>query len=559
MSIINSIIISISFLLFLPNFVAAQNKSNTGAGEVSEIIIPTSANIRNNFNLFYEIHLSRANIPVPSFWYKIIFSKACSFEFTLFPISEDDGYDFYFFKIDANYDFCNAMKEEKIISCNSERLHKIYNNTEQSEKFRANLVDIKPIQVMEGDAIYIEVFSTKGNDCGHILDFRTTDNSFVVKVVNDNCSGIKNSDTTNIGQYKPLVKDEKQAMNILSEVLCPTGKKPVFISSIQVNNKSVSVQKKLEYTAYTKLQAPKYEKTKTDSVKNSSEINSQKNIEKEISKNEQLKSDSLHKNPETIRPKEIVKEKQQQSDSIQKPTGTINPKNAVIKSTADLNSLSDPSPIKHDISTLQSDKEKNSTRLEVDNVLFSLLHEDLKRKSKSMEDQLKEYSRSLKKIKNVERKEEVIVSIKEIKEQKTDLQNKVKEIDKKLKQINKLLREERTKNSKAEESVFSKSTHQVKNNSTADNGELQSDLIYKVQIGVYKNPISTEVFKGLTPIFEESFSGGVKYSAGAFTHFIDAQHAKEYIKSIGLTDAFVVAYYKGERITIDVAKTYEKK
>lgn len=127
------------------------------------MIIPAAANIQNNFNLFYEIHLPQEGISIPSFWYKIIFSKDCSFEFTLIPISEDDHYDFYFFKIKSNYDFCDAVQEEKIISCNTSRVYKVYKDREQSEKFRSGLVDIKPIQVKAGDVIYIEVFSIKGN------------------------------------------------------------------------------------------------------------------------------------------------------------------------------------------------------------------------------------------------------------------------------------------------------------------------------------------------------------------------------------------------------------
>ena len=78
----NSIVSIIVCLFFIfSNIAVAQNQSKSGSGEVAEIIIPTSADIRNNFNLLYEIHLSRDTIQTPSFWYKIIFSKNCSFEF----------------------------------------------------------------------------------------------------------------------------------------------------------------------------------------------------------------------------------------------------------------------------------------------------------------------------------------------------------------------------------------------------------------------------------------------------------------------------------------------
>jgi hypothetical protein len=525
----NNKFVCIITCLFLHALVLAQNKTQKGTGEVSEIIIPTSAAITNNFNLFYEIHLSRETIPTPSFWYKIIFNKACSFEFTLFPIIEDDGYDFYFFKVLSNYDYCTALKEEKIISCNASRIHKVYNNTEQSEKFRANLVDVAPITVDAGDAIYIEVFSTKGNDCGHILDFRTTENSFIVKVVNDHCAGINSSDTTKVEKYKPLVADEKQAMSLLSNVLCPTDKKPVFVSSIQVNNKNVRVQKKLNFADYSKAEAPKYQKPVT--------VSTPKISEKE-------KKDSVIVTSQTI-PLEPIKQKEIPIVDTQKVMYAV-------KSTADLNSKDEPTAkIKNETFIIKSDNERNSTRLEVDNALFSLLREDLKRKTKSLDEQLKEYGELLKKSKGSE-KESAAAELQETKDYKLKLQGQLKDTDNKLKRITKLLRTEQHKNTKAEESVFAKNTTNV-------DQELPKGLVYKVQVGVYKNAISTDVFKGLTPVYGEVFTGGIRYSVGSFSKFYDAQQAKEYIKNMGLADAFVIAYYDKQRISIELAKLYEKK
>jgi hypothetical protein len=209
---------------------------------------------------------------------------------------------------------------------------------------------------------------------------------------------------------------------------------------------------------------------------------------------------------------------------------------------------------------ISTDKERNSTRLEVDNTLFLLLREDLKRKTESTNDQLQDYSKALKKASDSDKKEEIKVAITEIKAQKLDLQSKLKNTELKLKRISKLLREERSKKIKPEESVFAKSIRTTDIN-TKDSSfvkqQLPLGLIYKVQIGVYKNPVSVDVFKGLTPVFEEVFTGGVKYSAGAFTHFIDAQHAKDYIRTMGLTDSFIVAYYNGKRLPIEEAKRYE--
>ena len=74
-----------------------------------------------------------------------------------------------------------------------------------------------------------------------------------------------------------------------------------------------------------------------------------------------------------------------------------------------------------------------------------------------------------------------------------------------------------------------------------------------------ENPVSPSLFKGLAPVFEEKYPGGVRYSAGAFAYLSDAREAKEYIKAMGLTDAFIVAYYKGKRIPIADAKIVENR
>lgn len=541
------IVLTICLLFIFLISVTAQNNSKAGVGEVSEIIIPTSANIQNNFNLLYEVHLLREGIPNPSFWYKIIFRKDCFFEFTLIPLSEDDGYDFYFYKIESNLDFCNALKEEKIVSCNASRVHKVYTDKEQSEKFRSGLVDIKAIPVKAGDAIYIEVFSTKGNDCGHVLDFRTTENSFVVKVVNDNCSGNKNADTTLVGKYKLMVTDEKQAMEIFRNILCPQDKKALFVSSIQVNDQNVKVQKKLDFANYSKSEAPKYLKLKslesTIILPKTGTLHDADSLKGKAITTENFPKDSIKKNETIVLPKKSVL-----VDTIK----NILP----VKSTADLNSIEmQIAPISCDVQKISSDKERSSTRLEVDNTLFLLLKEDLKRKMESTDEQLRDYSKVLKKS---DKRDDLLAVIKETKSQKSSLQIKLKDTEQKLKKINKLLREERSKKQKGEESVFAKGAcaDDLKNKGD-DTQKVAKGIVYRVQIGVYKNPVSVDVFKGLTPVYEEIFMGGVKYSAGAFTHFIDAQHAKDYIKTMGLTDSFVVAYYNGKRVTIEEAKGFE--
>jgi len=79
-------------------------------------------------------------------------------------------------------------------------------------------------------------------------------------------------------------------------------------------------------------------------------------------------------------------------------------------------------------------------------------------------------------------------------------------------------------------------------------------LIFKVQIGAFKNPIPQNLFKGIKPITSESTPQGFKrYTAGLFRKFETANNAKKKVNGLGYHDAFVVAFFNGKRISINEA------
>lgn len=87
---------------------------------------------------------------------------------------------------------------------------------------------------------------------------------------------------------------------------------------------------------------------------------------------------------------------------------------------------------------------------------------------------------------------------------------------------------------------------------------LPTGLMYKVQIGAFRNPIQQDAFKGISPIIGESTPQGfTRYSAGEFNNFGQADAAKTRIQGIGYSDAFVVAYLNGVRIGISQARAIE--
>lgn len=79
---------------------------------------------------------------------------------------------------------------------------------------------------------------------------------------------------------------------------------------------------------------------------------------------------------------------------------------------------------------------------------------------------------------------------------------------------------------------------------------MPSGVIFKVQVGAYRNPIPQDLFKGFAPMTAEKLDNGItRYSAGLFRDFGNANKAKAEIRKMGYTDAFVVAFVDGKRIS----------
>ncbi len=86
------------------------------------------------------------------------------------------------------------------------------------------------------------------------------------------------------------------------------------------------------------------------------------------------------------------------------------------------------------------------------------------------------------------------------------------------------------------------------------NPSLPEGLVYKVQIGAFRNPIAPEIYKELSPVSAETTTNGLtRYTAGLFNKFANANSAKVEVRALGYRDAFIVAFLNGKRISMEEA------
>ncbi len=97
--------------------------------------------------------------------------------------------------------------------------------------------------------------------------------------------------------------------------------------------------------------------------------------------------------------------------------------------------------------------------------------------------------------------------------------------------------------------------HEAMNAVKATAAESRLGLFYTIQIGVYNSPVTAERLSNINPIVSKRLPNGqIRYSSGMFKSAEAAKPKKEEAILRGIVDAFVTAYYKGERISLVEAK-----
>ncbi len=82
-------------------------------------------------------------------------------------------------------------------------------------------------------------------------------------------------------------------------------------------------------------------------------------------------------------------------------------------------------------------------------------------------------------------------------------------------------------------------------------------LVYKIQLGAYAGVIPEDNFGGLSPVSKEPTGSNTRYYVGIFTTSKEARKALSEVKSYGYPDAFLVPYFKTNKISMQQAREIE--
>ncbi|MBO4875265.1 MAG: hypothetical protein J5542_08170, partial [Bacteroidales bacterium] len=84
-------------------------------------------------------------------------------------------------------------------------------------------------------------------------------------------------------------------------------------------------------------------------------------------------------------------------------------------------------------------------------------------------------------------------------------------------------------------------------------------VYYTVQIGVYKDRRQPSQLKGVSPVdYEQMPNGFIRHTSGRFDNYDQARASQTNIRRQGITDAFVIAYIDGRKVSFSEAVEYQK-
>ncbi|MDG2425098.1 MAG: SPOR domain-containing protein, partial [Flavobacteriales bacterium] len=93
---------------------------------------------------------------------------------------------------------------------------------------------------------------------------------------------------------------------------------------------------------------------------------------------------------------------------------------------------------------------------------------------------------------------------------------------------------------------------------SVDDTPLKNGTVYKVQVGAFRQPVPVALFRAFDPMWSKKLANGItRYMAGSFEEMGPAVQARDAIRDLGYSDAFVVKYVDGQRVALSNALSAE--
>ena len=124
-------------------------------------------------------------------------------------------------------------------------------------------------------------------------------------------------------------------------------------------------------------------------------------------------------------------------------------------------------------------------------------------------------------------------------------------------QVNNNNSSENTTNNTVDSSTpsITNGTNDASGNANASEVNSINGLFFTVQVGVYNKPVPASTLKNISPLNSQvTENNQVRYSTGVFKSVDEALQRRGQVRAIGISDAFVTAYYNGKRITVGEAR-----
>jgi hypothetical protein len=107
---------------------------------------------------------------------------------------------------------------------------------------------------------------------------------------------------------------------------------------------------------------------------------------------------------------------------------------------------------------------------------------------------------------------------------------------------------------------ISKKTAYSTDNPFESNFKIPSGCFYRIQMAAISQEANWDQFGGIQPVTVEPYDNGklMKYYAGKFTNYSEADSALVRVRTAGFRDAFIIGYYNGKRMSTEQVREFEK-